>query len=87
MSVQELKSLLTQLEQELETTELDADTKDELTKLSAQIDSALSGESDHNDLSPMMEKAVKLETRFASEHPVAERVLREFMDVLVKIGV
>ena len=35
---------------------------------------------------PVLEQAKMLEARFATDHPVAERFMREVIDTLVKLG-
>lgn len=82
MSGERLSELLAELNQELqESSELDAETRELLGKLNEDIE-RLTGESD----SPI-ERARKLESRFATDHPVAERITRELADLLAKMGI
>jgi hypothetical protein len=37
--------------------------------------------------SSTVELAKRLESRFAADHPIAERIAREFADVLAKMGI
>jgi len=86
MSQERIKDLLKQLQQELsETTEVDADTLAQVKQLDSNIDEWL--EAAENVNSPIMEDAIALEARFAANHPVAERLIREVIDTLGRIGI
>jgi hypothetical protein len=78
-----LTKLLAELNQELrEGSELDAETRQLLTALNADIERLTGGEEE----SPVV-RARQLESRFAASHPVAERLARELADVLAKMGI
>ena len=82
MSNERLSELLAELNRELrESSELDAETRELLGELTDDIE-RLTGESD----SPI-DRAKKLESRFAADHPVAERIARELADLLAKMGI
>lgn len=83
MSSERIRELLTELERELRATrEVDAETRKLLSDLNEDIESlAGSGEN------PAIERARKLESRFAADHPVAERIAREIADLLAKMGI
>lgn len=77
---------LTQLLEELDTAlrgdrDLDDETRELLGKLNDDIE-RLTAE----DESPLA-RARQLESRFAANHPVAERIAREIADVLAKMGI
>lgn len=83
MSKKRLNELLSQLNEELHSAgDVDKDTRKLLTKLHDDID-RLTGETH----SSTTERAKHLESQFAANHPVAERIAREFADVLAKMGV
>ena len=83
MSNKRLTRLLAELNRELENRdELDAKTRELLEKLDEDIE-RLTGV---GDASPL-ERARQLESRFATEHPVAERIVREIADALSKMGI
>ncbi len=44
-------------------------------------------EKEGEDSDTVLEKARSLETDFASEHPTIERVMREVIDLLVRMGI
>ncbi len=85
MSNDEVRRLLVQLRSELTHTDLDAETRAALAQLDTDLHNML-GEEEHEGLD-VVEQARKLESQFAAEHPTAERVLREIIDTLGKIGI
>ncbi|MDJ0814516.1 MAG: DUF4404 family protein [Woeseiaceae bacterium] len=83
MSKERLRELLAELSTELsEASDIDADTRELLGQLHDDID-RITGE----EPSSAVERAKSLESRFAANHPVAERIAREFADVLAKMGI
>lgn len=72
-----------QLQEELDKSRtVDAETLAMVRKLDRGIDDLLD-----DQYSPVMEDAIALEARFAAQHPVAERILRELIDNLGRIGI
>ena len=61
---------------------LDDDTRRLLGELNDDIDSRGGGD----DVNPV-ERAQQLESRFAADHPVASRIVREIADLLAKMGI
>ena len=47
----------------------------------------LGQEDDELDFDSVVDRARSVETRFAVDHPVAERFLREIIDALAKVGI
>lgn len=83
MSKERLSELLTELNAELnDAGDVDDDTKELLERLQDDID-RLTGETH----STAVDRAKHLESRFAANHPVAERIAREFADLLAKMGI
>ena len=83
MSKERLSELLTELGDELHNTgDVDDETRALLTALHDDID-RLTGESH----ATAVDRAKSLESRFAANHPVAERIAREFADLLAKMGI
>lgn len=87
MSKKQVKTLLSKLQQELRTTEIDPEIRDKLQELDRNLEGLLDPESASSDSQPVLERAQELESRFATSHPVAERVLREIIDTLTRMGV
>ncbi len=83
MSSERLSELLAELNRELhDRSELDDETRELLGKLNDDID-RLTGEDDESPL----DRAKQLESRFAANYPVAERIARELADILAKMGI
>lgn len=84
MSKQRIRELLTQLRQELGNTDID----DELEKLISDLDDDIhSAIDDDTDVNAVVERAKELEAGFATNYPTAERVMREVIDTLVRMGI
>ena len=80
MGSERLKTLLAELDDELrQTADLDEETRQMLGTLGDDIESMSSPGA--------IERAKQLETRFAAEHPVLERIAREIADTLSKMGI
>jgi len=83
LSKERLSELLTELDAELnDAGDVDDDTKELLERLNDDID-RLTGETH----STAVDRAKLLESRFAANHPVAERIAREFADLLANMGI
>ena len=88
MSDQQLKDLLARLHKELENTDkVDEETLGLVRELDADINRLVESDSVADELVNVMDHAKSMETRFAVEHPVAERFLREIIDALAKVGI
>ena len=80
MGEERLKALLAELHEELhQVGEIDPDTRKVLSELNADIEEVASVSA--------AERARELESRFAAEHPVLERIAREMADLLTKMGI
>jgi hypothetical protein len=88
MEERKLKALLAQLHDALEQTEdLDSDTLEQVRELDDEIARLLDPEFPEDESGPVIDKAREVEARFAVDHPVAVRFLREIMDSLAKVGI
>lgn len=83
MSDRRIRELLAELNVELrDAPGFDAETRRLLKALNQDLD-RLAAEED----SAAADLAKQLESRFAANHPVAERIARELADILAKMGV
>ena len=83
MSKERLSELLNELNRELQATDdFDDETRELLAQLNDDLD-RLTGDTQ----SSTVDRAKSLESRFAANHPVAERIVREFADILAKMGI
>lgn len=86
MSENNIKNLLLQLQQALAEGEtVDDETLAMAKKLDREINAFIASAEDVN--SPELDDAIALEARFAVNHPVAERLIRELIDSLGRIGI
>jgi hypothetical protein len=80
-----VKFLLNELNQALATAEnLDQDTLDLARKLEKDMEQLIERS---EPMAAELENAIALEARFAATHPVAERILRELVAVLGRMGI
>ena len=86
MSTEEIKALLSRVHDALQDTEVDASTRELLADLDQDIHAILRGPGEPAQAG-VLEKAERLETEFAAQHPLAERFLRELMDALARMGI
>ena len=88
MSENELKHLLNRLNDALENTDsVDEETLALVRELDEEIHRLTEGGAEPADYDNVLDQAKSVETRFAVDHPVAERFLREIIDALAKVGI
>lgn len=88
MNDKSLKELLNNLHQVLEKTdEVDPETLEQVRDLDEEINRLLESDSSEGEFDSVVDHARSVETRFAVDHPVAERFLREIIDALSKVGI
>jgi len=87
MSEQRLRELMSELAQELEKTEeVDPELLATIKRLEADIDDLVDPETDSSNNS-VMDDAIALEASFAVNYPTAEKILRELINTLSRIGI
>ena len=87
MSEQRVKELMSELLRELHNTEgVDAETLGVARKLEEDINDVVNPEVDTSDYS-VLDDAIALEASFAASHPMAERIIRELINNLIRIGI
>ena len=87
MNEDRIKQLMRELIAELESAEsVDADTVTVARQLEEDIQDLVNPEVDTTD-STVLDDAIALEARFAASYPVAERILRELVNNLSRIGI
>ena len=86
MSEKNLNELLSELNDALEKIdEIDPETRALVKDLDEDINRLL--ENGDDDFDSVVERAQSVQTRFALEHPVAERFVREIIDALSRVGI
>jgi len=72
-----IQHLIAELNKELSAgATFDPDTRELLRQLGENVDTAST-----------LDRAKQLESRFAANHPVAERIARELVDAIAKMGI
>ena len=88
MNDKNLKELLNSLHAVLEKTdEVDPETLELVRNLDEEINRLVESDSAEGDFDNVVDQAKSVETRFAVDHPVAERFLREIIEALSKVGI
>ena len=88
MNQPNLKQLLQSLNQALENTDrVDAETLQLVQELDAEIHRLTESGAQAGEVEGVVDQAKAIETRFAVDHPVAERFLREIIDALARVGI
>lgn len=87
MTEKNLKELLSSLQATLEETDkVDDETLKLVRELDEDINRLLEAD-DTSDFDTVVDRAKAVETRFAVDHPMAERFLREIVDALSRVGI
>jgi ABC-type transporter Mla subunit MlaD len=88
MNQENLKELLNSLNEALENTDqVDADTLALVHELDEEIHRLTEAGAEADDVEGVLDQAKSMETRFAVDHPVAERFLREIIEALSRVGI
>ncbi|MCG8506810.1 MAG: DUF4404 family protein [Sphingomonadales bacterium] len=87
MSEQRVRELIDELVLELAKTEgVDEQTMNDARKLATDIDDLVNPEVDTSEYT-VLDDAIALEASFAATHPLAERIIRELINNLSRIGI
>lgn len=88
MTDKDLKQLLTKLQAELDDTDkVDPDTLKLVRELDDDINRLLESDNAEEEFDNVIDRAKAVETRFAVDHPVAERFLQEIINALARVGI
>jgi chorismate mutase len=87
MSNIQIRRLLAKLRDEIQKTELDADTRTLVRELDSDIHVLLDSNAVGAEAASVLKRAKELEANFAIEHPTAERFMREVIEALARMGV
>ena len=88
MTDKHLKDLLNSLQDALEQREtVDAETLGLVRELDDEIHRLTEAGAQPDEVEGVMDQAKSMEARFAVDHPVAERFLREIIDALSRVGI
>ena len=90
MSKERIKELLAELREEVRRTDIDGDLEQMMRKLDDDLDSVIDENAGIDavvDFDEVVDRAKELEASFATRHPTAERVVREVIDTLIRMGI
>lgn len=90
MSKQRIKELLTQLREEIRETDIDEELEQLLAGLDKDIENVIDDDAGLDgvvDMEDVVDRAKELEASFATDHPTVARVVREAIDLLVRMGI
>ncbi len=87
MSNEKIQDLLAKLHGEMDTTEIDEETRSLIQELDSDIRNLLNSAVGETDSNSAFDRAKLLETKFATSHPAAEHFIREIVDALARMGV
>lgn len=77
MKSERTQQLIAELNKELSAGEtIDPETRELLRRLNDDV-----------DVASALDRAKQLESQFAAKHPVAERIARELVDTIAKMGI
>jgi hypothetical protein len=87
MTSANVKLLLEKLRAELRNSTVDDETREALQAFDGEIHQLIGEEDSAGEPGAVVERARELESRFATDHPTAARVMREILDTLGKLGI
>ena len=87
MSNKEIRQSLPKLRNELQKTELDADTQSLVREMDSDNHDLIASNTGDEDSESILKRARLLESDFATNHPTAERVMREVIETLARMGI
>jgi hypothetical protein len=85
MSKERIRELLKQLHKELKSTDADDETIALVRELDADVRALIASSAPSQGA--VTERMRNLEVQFSVKHPIAERILREIVDALAKMGI
>ncbi|RZV31275.1 MAG: DUF4404 family protein [Chromatiales bacterium] len=84
MGKDRIRDLLTQLQEEIRSTDVDDEVRELINELDKDIHGVIENDEDVNAL---IDRAKEMEAGFATKYPAAERFMREVIDALVRMGI
>lgn len=87
MSNNEIRNLLAQLRDEIQKSELDAETRNLVRQLDSDIHELLDSNKAEPETASVLKRAEELEANFESEHPTTVRILSEVIETLSRMGI
>jgi hypothetical protein len=87
MNEEKIKQLVAELLEEISQSDsIDTELLTSAQKLESDIEALLNPETDSSE-NTVMDDAIALEASFAANYPVAEKIIRELVNTLSRIGI
>lgn len=87
MSNIEIRNLLAKLRDEIQKSELDAETQDLVRKFDADVHELLDSDKSEDETAFVLQRAKEFEADFETEHPTTVRILSEVIEALSRMGI
>ena len=87
MSNIEVRNLLAKLRDEIQKSELDAETQVLVREFDADVQEMLSSGKTEDETAFVLKRAKEFEADFETEHPTTVRILSEFIEALSRMGI
>lgn len=87
MSNDEIRNLLARLRDELQKSELDAETRALVRQLDSDIHELVDSNRAEFESATVLKRAKELEANFETEHPTTMRILSEVIETLSRMGI
>jgi hypothetical protein len=87
MSNFEIRNLLAKLRDEIQKSELDAETQDLVREFDADVHELLDSDKTEDETAFVLKRAKEFEADFETEHPTTVRILSEFIEALSRMGI
>jgi hypothetical protein len=87
MSNIEIRNLLAKLRDEIQKSELDAESQDLVREFDADVHELLDSDKTEDETAFVLKRAKEFEADFETEHPTTVRILSEFIEALSRMGI
>ncbi|MDH3441156.1 MAG: DUF4404 family protein [Gammaproteobacteria bacterium] len=87
MTNSEIRNLLNKLRNQIQGSQLDAETRSLMQDLDSDIHKLLGSEETEVETTSVLNRAREFEAEFESDHPTTVRILREVIDALSRMGI
>ena len=87
MSNIEIRNLLAQLRDEIQKSELDAETQVMVREFDADVHEMLNSGQTEDETAFVLKRAKEFEAAFETEHPTTVRILSEVIEALSRMGI
>jgi len=87
MTNSDIRNLLTKLRDEMQNSQLDAETRNLMRELDSDIHELLDPKHADLETASVLRKAREIEANFETSHPTTVRILSEVIEALARMGI